>query len=102
MLNEKKISKGGGITIPAHIRRELGLEAGDKFAITTQNGNLTLERITGSCIICGEHTEKLLKQTGGKYICVNCAKRIAENLAEKIAEALQEEQVKAGESNVSR
>ncbi len=71
MLNEKKIGKGGQLTIPAHLRRELGIQSGEKFAIIKAvGGGLMLERVTGSCIICGGRGE--LVAIGGKYICRKC------------------------------
>jgi len=70
MLNEKKIGKGGQLTIPAHIRRELGIQNGEKFAIRNDNGRLVLERVTGSCIICGACEELLIMN--GKYLCSRC------------------------------
>lgn len=36
MLNEKKISKCGSITIPAHLRRKLGITAGEKKNIVAK------------------------------------------------------------------
>ena len=75
MLNEKKISKSGSITIPSHIRREYGIESGEKLKIETNNdGDLILKRIVGSCIMCGEN-ENLIK-VNDKYICKTCIEKI--------------------------
>ena len=75
MLNEKKISKSGSITIPSHIRREFGIEHGEKVKIDTNDaGDLILKRIVGSCIMCGGN-EKLV-QVDGKYICKACVEKI--------------------------
>lgn len=75
MLNEKKISKSGSITIPSHIRREFGIEHGEKVKIdTNKDGDLILKRIVGSCIMCGEN-EKLIK-VNDKYICKSCIDKI--------------------------
>lgn len=76
MLNEKKIGKGGQLTIPAHIRRELGIQNGEKFAIRSENGRLVLERLTGSCMICGGSDE--LVAIGGKYLCRSCIAKAIE------------------------
>lgn len=70
MLNEKKIGKGGQLTIPAHLRRELGIQIGEKVAIKDEDGRLVLERVTGSCMICGGHDD--LVAIDGKYICQSC------------------------------
>ena len=77
MLNEKKISKSGSITIPSHIRREFGIENGEKVKIETNDaGDLILKRMVGSCIMCGE-TENLIK-VNDKYICKTCIEKINE------------------------
>ena len=34
LLNEKKITKAGAVTIPLHLRRELGITAGDKITVS--------------------------------------------------------------------
>ena len=75
MLNEKKISKSGSITIPSHIRREFGIESGEKVKIDTNtNGDLILKRIVGSCVLCGSN-ENLVK-VDDKYICKACIEKI--------------------------
>lgn len=75
MLNEKKISKSGSITIPSHLRREMGLEAGEKVKIEQDgNGNFFIQRIEGSCIFCG--TNEKLAKVRGKFICRSCTEEI--------------------------
>lgn len=75
MINEKKVSKSGSITIPSHLRRQLGLIAGEKVKIEQDaEGNFFVKRIEGSCIFCGIN-EKLAK-VKGKFICVNCIEEI--------------------------
>ena len=75
MLNEKKISKVGSITIPSHIRRQFGINESEKFKIeVVNNGEILLTRINGSCIMC-ESNENLVEYKG-KYICKNCLENI--------------------------
>lgn len=79
MLNEKKISKSGSITIPSHIRREYGIESGEKVKIdTNKDGDLILKRVIGSCVLCGEN-ENLIK-VNDKYICKACIEKINEQI----------------------
>lgn len=79
MLNEKRISKSGSITIPSHIRREFGIENGEKVKIETNDaGDLILKRMVGSCIMCGEN-ENLIK-VNDKYICKTCIEKINEQI----------------------
>lgn len=82
MLNEKKISRSGGITIPSHIRREMGISPGEKVEVKAdESGNLVLERVEGSCILCGTH-EDLLK-VDKVYICESCGMQVHEALKER-------------------
>ena len=75
MMNEKKISKTGSITIPGHLRRELGLIAGEKVKIDPdQDGNFVIQRIAGSCLFC-QGSEDLLK-VKGKFLCTGCAEEV--------------------------
>ena len=75
MMNEKKISKTGSITIPGHLRRELGLIAGEKIKIEPdRDGNFVIQRIAGSCLFC-QGTEDLFK-VKGKFICAGCAAEV--------------------------
>ena len=77
MLNEKKISKSGSITRPSHIRREFGIENGEKVKIDTNDtGDLILKRVVGSCILCSSN-ENLIK-VDDKYICKSCIDKINE------------------------
>jgi AbrB family looped-hinge helix DNA binding protein len=46
----------GRIVIPAEVRRQLALTAGDQLAITMTNGNITLTPLRGVCSECGRPT----------------------------------------------
>lgn len=82
MLNEKKISRSGGITIPSHLRREMGIAPGEKVEVKAdESGNLVLERVEGSCILCGTH-ENLLK-VDKVFICEECGIKVHEALNER-------------------
>lgn len=76
MINEKKITKSGSITIPAYMRRNLGLEKGEKVKIEpNNNGDLILRRIIGSCVICGSNAN--LIKIDDKFICKACREKIS-------------------------
>ncbi len=82
MLNEKKISSSGSITIPSAVRRELGIQKGEKVKIeTVNNGQILLTRIVGSCVMC-EKNEHLIAYKG-KYICSKCLNDINKIAVEK-------------------
>lgn len=71
MINNKKINKSGGVTIPASMRRDYGIEAGDKVSLDVnfKNGDIILHRNEGSCMFCGKEDVILYK---GRYICRDC------------------------------
>ena len=76
MINEKKISKAGAVTIPSHLRRELGVHAGDRFEIVAmKDGGILLERSVGSCVLCGGRDN--LIPHGKVYVCHGCGVAIA-------------------------
>lgn len=82
MLNVKKISKAGGITIPSHMRRNLGMEAGDRYEVVNQgDGNILLARTLGSCFVCQK--KHRLMEVGAVLICRDCAEKIVEKLEGK-------------------
>ena len=89
MLNQKKISKTGGITIPSHLRREYGIEAGENFKIEAdKNGDITLKRIVGSCIICSNN-ENLI-EINGKYVCHDCLESLNTLAVVDVKEGIEE------------
>lgn len=64
----RKMTKSGGITIPAAVRKELGFEGKDLFTIEVDRltGDVMLRRIKGKCILTGE-TDNLV-EVNGRYI----------------------------------
>lgn len=73
----KKISKAGGLTIPADIRRDLGIAAGSGFDISIADGRIVLEKHTPTCIFCGEYATK---KHAARDICEACARSIAKGV----------------------
>ena len=95
LLNEKKITKAGAVTIPLHLRRELGITAGDKITVSvTNNGDLLLRRDTGHCVVCGG--QKGLIRIHDKFICHECAERLKQIIDHK------KDNEREGEGNVSQ
>lgn len=74
---ERRISKAGCVNIPLMIRRELGIEAGEKVQVVKQaDGSLMIDRIEGTCILCGA-TENV-RQFNGRFVCNICRKELSE------------------------
>ncbi len=71
--NYKKLSKNGCVSIPAAVRREIGLEAGDPVEIFLgKDGTLMVKAYTPRCVFCG--TAEKVRKVHGKGICFNCTK----------------------------
>ena len=71
----KKMSKSGAVTLPSAMRRELGLEKGERFKITVTDGGLIeLKRIEGECIFCKADNE--LFTHAGRFVCNNCLQQM--------------------------
>ncbi len=72
MLNQKKISRAGSVTIPAHLRRKYGITAGEQVAIEMDAaGMISMKRIVGRCVFCG--ADKELRMYKGRFVCAACA-----------------------------
>lgn len=75
MEHNKKINRAGGIALPASLRREYGIETGEKVNINVNTqGIIEIKRIQGSCVFC--HSDEDLKLYEGRYICSKCQKAI--------------------------
>lgn len=71
MNMEKRLGKGGGMTIPSIIRRELGIQGGERFKVEVrEGGEIRLVRIDGRCIICKESEN--LKKVDKVFVCKGC------------------------------
>ena len=72
MMNQKKISRAGSVTIPAHLLREYGITAGEQVAIEMDAaGMISMKRIVGRCVFCG--ADKELRAYKGRFVCAACA-----------------------------
>lgn len=75
MINTKRIGKSGGVTIPANLRRELGVAGGEKVNISVANdGSIIIKRIEGNCLLCGSYEG--LTIFNKKPICRSCIEKI--------------------------
>lgn len=71
MQFNKKMNKSGGITVPAALRRELGIEHGEKFSVSAKpNGSIELRRIQGHCVFCRSDENLVTHQ--GRFVCDIC------------------------------
>jgi transcriptional pleiotropic regulator of transition state genes len=71
----KKINKAGSLTLPAAMRRELGIDRGERFKIISKNeGSIELKRIQGECIFCKADGDLLVH--AGRFVCENCLQQM--------------------------
>lgn len=67
----KKINKAGSLTLPAAMRRELGIDQGARFKIIQKDeGSIELKRIQGQCIFCKNDNNLIVYM--GRFVCENC------------------------------
>lgn len=78
----------GRITIPAEIRKELGINTGDLVIISSDGKKIILEKHVDSCYCCGKDDEKLVEYKGLK-ICKKCLETV-----NKFAAIILEEEAK--------
>ncbi|WP_250278777.1 AbrB/MazE/SpoVT family DNA-binding domain-containing protein [[Clostridium] colinum] len=76
MISVKKISKTGSVTIPAPLRRKLGIIAGDTFEIEESDDGIVFKRSYGHCIFCG--TNIGIKYFNKICVCEGCSKKVRE------------------------
>lgn len=86
----KKLSKGGSVTLPAALRREYGLTGGERFKIIVdgEDGTILLQRTKGSCLFCQSGEELIVYY--GRFVCAMCAGNLDTQASEaRFAGALQ-------------
>lgn len=75
MQFNKKISKSGAVTLPAALRREFGIDQGEKFNIGVDaEGSITLKRTQGSCIFCKSENDLITHSS--RFVCKSCVESI--------------------------
>jgi transcriptional pleiotropic regulator of transition state genes len=69
----KKIGKSGSITLPAAMRRSLGIESGERFSISVNDeGSVVLKRVQGECVFCKSDSNLIIHE--GRFVCSGCLK----------------------------
>lgn len=67
MKFNKKISKSGSVTLPAALRREVGLAEDEKFVVEAKHdGTIVLSRAQPQCILTGAQDDLIV--FAGKYV----------------------------------
>lgn len=80
MQVSKKVTKGGGVTIPRSIRQETGILPGVPVDISTDEEGIYIQKHVPTCFHCG--TVEEVKTACGIEVCRECALKIAEVFTE--------------------
>lgn len=76
MQASKKITKGGGITIPRGMRHETGILPGVPVDVTADETGIHIVKHVPACFHCG--SVDAVKTVCGVEICKQCAEKIME------------------------
>ena len=76
MQMKKKITKGGGITLPRGIRQETGILPGVPVDIVSDEDGIHISKHVPSCFHCGSVED--VKTVCNIEICRKCAVKIME------------------------
>lgn len=72
----KKLGKSGAVTLPAALRRDLGLQEGERFSISVNgDGTIHLKRVQGECIFCKADSNLIVH--AGRYVCTDCTQAMS-------------------------
>ena len=77
-VKHKVLSKSGGLTIPAEIRREYNYLGGEAVDITVDEGRLVISPHTPRCIFC--HGVENAGKYMGRYVCRSCVAKMAKEV----------------------
>ncbi|WP_346888306.1 AbrB/MazE/SpoVT family DNA-binding domain-containing protein [Clostridium sp. UBA1056] len=72
----RKVDELGRISIPAELRRNLGIEIKDPLEIYVDGDQVILKKYEPTCLFCGEGAG--IKNFNGKNICQSCIDEISE------------------------
>lgn len=81
MRNYKKVGANGTISIPAKMRRELGIQGKDVMEVSSENGAVIIRPKSPRCLYCG--SAETAGTIGGKGICRECAAKAYKLLEKK-------------------
>ncbi len=76
IVTYKKVNKAGAFTIPAKIRRDLLMQAGDGVEISVTDNKIIIEAYNPRCVICNSQEE--VKEFKSKNICSSCLNDLKE------------------------
>ena len=94
-LFEVVVNKAGGMTIPATLRRQFGVESKDKFKVERlEDGKIILTPFQNKCYLCGATDDQIEVKFINRichYICKKCETEIVASTMDTSSKSLKEE-----------
>lgn len=82
MKSVRKISNSGSITIPSHIRKDMGLGTKEAMEIKVSSaGDIVLSQLVPRCSFCDSDTD--IVKLYGKNICKECCSKASALMKER-------------------
>ena len=83
MKQAYKVDTAGRIMIPAHIRKQLGINSDTPVVIDVDAGSIRIRRAETVCFVCGKKVKKpsgmiSIHGNGEMSICSACLKKLEE------------------------
>jgi transcriptional pleiotropic regulator of transition state genes len=66
----RKVDGLGRVVLPAELRAQLSIAAGDLVEISVDERRVVLEKLEQRCVFCGATTE--LREFSKKLVCASC------------------------------
>ena len=66
----RKVDGLGRVVLPAELRAQLSIAAGDLVEISVDERRVVLEKLEQRCVFCGANTE--LREFSKKLVCTSC------------------------------
>jgi len=79
-MKSKKLTKAGGFTIPAEVRRSINLLPGDAVDIEEQPGRIIISAHVPRCFFC--ESEQAVLRYRGKKVCRSCITEMGDMINE--------------------
>lgn len=77
-VKHKVISKGGGLTIPAEVRREYNFLGGQAVDIAVEDGRLVVSPHTPRCLFC--QGAEMVGKYMGRHVCRACVSNMVKDV----------------------
>lgn len=71
----RKVDGLGRVVLPAELRAQLSIAAGDLVEISVDERRVVLEKLEQRCVFCGATTE--LREFSKKLVCASCIELLA-------------------------